>query len=251
MKKTPVTKSGTAASAPTVSNPYRLSGNLSPTVAEAFGGLSLIPSHWVGATVGQEMKDASYRHWKQIEWQGFYFEFLAPDFLPDTVKMHDRIPSARRDVFDADTGGTAFDLKTHVLTNARGGANTSIPWNDGQSIEDVVKRDGQIGLVVAHGEASFGNLFETWRVAAAGGLSKVQLENRRLGRRKRKRKDTFRITKLAVYVFSAADFAHLKKAGVIKVFNQGRQHTGEARATKYTVAISKVQPTLVIPLVNP
>lgn len=43
--------------------------------------LDKIPNKWVGKDAIIEMKDSGYMQWKQMEWMGFYFQYLCEKYL--------------------------------------------------------------------------------------------------------------------------------------------------------------------------
>lgn len=50
--------------------------------AKAIGKiLKNIPKVWDGRTAILEMKDSAFPHWRQMEWIGFYFQFLCEKSL--------------------------------------------------------------------------------------------------------------------------------------------------------------------------
>lgn len=49
--------------------------------------LSNIPKIWDGQKCIVEMKKANFSHWKQMEWIGFYFQFLCEKYLCDIMEI--------------------------------------------------------------------------------------------------------------------------------------------------------------------
>ena len=46
-----------------------------------------IPKVWDGRESIIEMKDSGSRHWRQMEWMGFYFEFLCQKFFSEIIDI--------------------------------------------------------------------------------------------------------------------------------------------------------------------
>lgn len=46
-----------------------------------------VPKSWDGRDSIIEMKESGYSQWKQMEWIGFYFQFLCERYLSDFMKI--------------------------------------------------------------------------------------------------------------------------------------------------------------------
>lgn len=200
---------------------------------------------WHGAEVGQAMYDAEDTNWAQIEWIGWGFEFWAKNNLGEVFDIHSNVLPEHKTLLDAHNV-FPWDFKTHVKFNARGKENKLTPLNDKKAIDDALEKYGKIGFIVAEGEATFGDVFEAWRLKTKGKMSKVQERNRSEGRRSRKRKDTFEVTCVNVYVITKEDMVTMKEQKIMTPFKQGRQADGSERKEKYNFAADKVKPTLKI-----
>lgn len=228
----------------TIDDPYVLQGQLPSSLQSVQSAFAPISRDWVGKELGQSMLDAGDRNWRQIEWIGFGFEFLAKQYLKNHFMIHENIPVEHRDVFDA-FNQFPWDLKTHVLRNARGNVTRATPLNDMAAIDRVFETYNNFGLVIVDGNATFGDEYEQWRMRSNGGvLSATQIRNAAEGRTSRKRKDTFSVEKVSLFVFSAEDMAALKADKIMSEFKQGRQADGTPRNLKYKFDATRVQPTL-------
>jgi hypothetical protein len=49
--------------------------------------LKAVPKIWDGKKSILEMKKQKFAHWKQMEWIGFYFQFLCEKYLKDFMKI--------------------------------------------------------------------------------------------------------------------------------------------------------------------
>ncbi len=57
-------------------------------IAEQIGRvLGKIPKKWDGRSSILEMKKADYPHWRQMEWIGFYFQFLCEKDLSGLMEI--------------------------------------------------------------------------------------------------------------------------------------------------------------------
>jgi len=57
---------------------------LAKEISEGFRNIPLV---WDGRRSILEMKEAGFPHWKQMEWIGWYFQFLCERFLRDIVEI--------------------------------------------------------------------------------------------------------------------------------------------------------------------
>ena len=58
--------------------------NLARDISQYF---SNIPRYWDGGNAILEMKISGYRHWKQMEWIGWYFQFLCEKLLHSCFQL--------------------------------------------------------------------------------------------------------------------------------------------------------------------
>ena len=50
--------------------------------------LKELPKKWDGKKAITEMKENDFNQWRQMEWIGFYFEFLCQKRLKDSMEFH-------------------------------------------------------------------------------------------------------------------------------------------------------------------
>ncbi|NPV88513.1 hypothetical protein HPY42_03180 [Coprothermobacteraceae bacterium] len=129
-----------------------------------------VPKHWDGRRAILQMKYENDKQWKQMEWIGFYFEFLAKKLLKDLVVFPG--PRYGRVTFDA-LGLVPWDFKTHVC-NA---GNDQVIVNDIAAIRSAISQYGKVGLVLAVGRAEYDHdgAFRSWHEALKGAPHNTQL----------------------------------------------------------------------------
>ncbi len=49
--------------------------------------LKQIPKFWDGKKATLEMKESGYRQWRQMEWIGFYFQYLCEKHLSEIMEI--------------------------------------------------------------------------------------------------------------------------------------------------------------------
>src|SRR5579859_527042 len=172
--------------------------------------LKKIPKKWDGRKAILEMKDAGSRYWRQMEWIGFYFQFLCEKHLAGSVK----IPGPRYGNVSFDgLKEVPWDFKAHA-------ANTSshqVIVNDTEAITNGIKQYGSVGVVLAVGEVRYNDedrTFQKWHEALKGGKSKYELARVERGAWSRLRKVSFNLDQTS-FIKITADT--LQKAGSFQV----------------------------------
>lgn len=191
-----------------------------------------IPSIWNGRKAILEMKEGGSRHWRQMEWMGFYFEFLCQKEFHGILQMPgNKYGNTEFDAF----GEMSWDLKAHA-TNAR---SHTVILNDTEAIERTMNDFGHYGLVLAIGEAEYNDVdgtFKAWHDKLKGDIS--DYEKNRI---KRKAKSRLRKTE---FVLSEIRLISLSEATLNKcsgTFQKGfRNADGSPRRQKTTMNIAKI-----------
>lgn len=117
------------------------------------------PSAWDGRSAILEMKENDSKHWRQMEWIGWYFEHLCCTRLAGILEIPG--PTYGRAGFDG-FRETPWDFKCHA-------SNTSshrIIVNDLDAIEQACSEFGAVGLILAVGEDVYNDketrAFQRW-----------------------------------------------------------------------------------------
>lgn len=121
-----------------------------------------------------------------------------------------------------------------------------MPLNDKEEIDNALAQYGKIGFIIVDGKAEFGDKYESWRMKAKGAPSKVQIRNKIEGRISRKRKDSFEINNVNLYIINDSDMRELIDKKIVTIFKQGRQADGTSRKPKYKIDITRIKPNLSI-----
>ena len=158
--------------------------------------LADMPIAWDGRKAILKMQKADYPHWKQMEWIGFYFQFLCDTKLSPLIKIPG--PKYGKVEFDG-FSEIPWDFKAHPNKNANGQENKSVIVNDRLAIAEAIKQFGGAGLILAIGDAKYNDEdrnFQIWRQKLKGGLS--DFEKKRILRKapSRLRKTAFRLREI-------------------------------------------------------
>ena len=189
------------------------------------------PRYMDGKESVLEMKDADADNWRQTEWQGWYFEFKA-------------IPALINEIGGGPTviGNTKFDyalsrpwdLKTHSNHGINGPSkpNKKCILNDQSSMLEAIKSNG-LGLIILSGIPKYDDKdFSSWHKALRSKTGPVR----------KQLKNGFTSEKIEFFFLENPD--ELEKAvskGILTEFNQGKQQSGESRAPKFALEISKAR----------
>ena len=131
-----------------------------------------IPKNWDGKEAILEMKKEGFKQWKQMEWIGWYFEYLCQKHLKQIMQFH-KVKYGNTS-FDGFVG-VPFDFKSHALNTK----NHKIVINDKESIQKAIEEYGYVIVIMALGWAKYNDKngsFYRWHEKVKGGKSKYELE---------------------------------------------------------------------------
>lgn len=176
---------------------------------------------WDGRASVEEMVRAGFRHARQTEWPGWYFEFLAIEELIEEFSGGPvRIGAVEFDYHRH----YPWDLKTHSA------GRDDVPLNDRRAVDEAVRIFGGLGVIILHGQAEHDGEHEfwTWHSELRKGRALTPDEQRRAPG-SRQLKTSFTPTHLeALWIDEAA-----LDSPALAPFNQGRQSDGSPRRGKY------------------
>ena len=206
-------------------------------IAQLIEALRDFPGTWDAREAILAMKDADYAHWKQMEWIGFYFQFLCERVFANLLTMPGE--TYGRTQFDA-FGPIPWDFKAHSMKMSSGRKSNTVITNDTEAIDQAIDRHGWYGLVLGSGEATYNDddrTFQRWHEEIKGNPSAYQKRMRAAGARSRRRKICFVLSDVR---FICLDAAALEECG--RLHRQGRNSDGNPRRPKYSVNMTKVPP---------
>jgi hypothetical protein len=148
---------------------------------------------WDGRESILEMKESGYSQWKQMEWIGFYFQFLGEKYLPDIMEIPGpKYGNVRFDAFKQ----IPWDFKAHAMNTS----SHQIIVNDSEATANGIKDYGAVGLILALGKVLYNDeerTFQKWHEALKGGLSDYSLERIKRGAWSRLRKVSFDLQQIS------------------------------------------------------
>lgn len=191
-----------------------------------------VPKVWDGRESVLKMKAAGSRHWRQMEWIGFYFQFLCEKSLEGLLSMPG--PKYGNSEFDG-LLAIPWDFKAHA-------SNTSshqIIVNDWEAIETGIVEFGAVGVILAVGEVEYNDeqrTFQQWHNDLKGGKSKYERERIKRGAWSRLRKTCFTLRQIS--------FLRLSEDTLVKCgsFQTGfRNADGSPRRSKVLIDLEQLQ----------
>ncbi len=134
--------------------------------------LKNLPKFWDGKSAITEMKERNNRNWKQMEWIGFYFQFLRENYLNEYMEIPGRrIGNVKFDAFKE----IPWDFKAHALNTS----THQVIINDSSAVAEAIKVYGAVGLILALGKVEYNDenrTFQKWHEELKGGPSEYTIE---------------------------------------------------------------------------
>ena len=197
--------------------------------------LQEFPSFWDGKDAIKVMKDNGFRHWKQMEWIGFYFEYLCNTKLDSILNMPG--PSFGNVKFDG-FKTIPWDFKAHVVQSGK-----NVIVNDSEAISHFINKYSYVGLILACGNAKYNDAnktFKRWHDQLKGGTSDYEKDRIVRGAWSRLRKTSFSLLK--IYIMLLDDNTLLKSGTFQENF---RNADGSPRRSKLKINLDNVNSEIV------
>lgn len=194
--------------------------------------MSELPAYWEGKTTIQYMKDNGCRNWRQMEWPGWYFQFMCENILEKDNFFAIPGPSYGKVEFDGKMI-IPWDFKAHT-TN--GSSENQVPTNGYNEVESAINDYGTVGFIIASGAAIFDDenqTFKRWHDALKGKTSKYEQNRIARGAKSRRRKASFKLDSIRFI------FIDRTTLGYCGSFQKGMRNSGGSpRKSKVMLDIS-------------
>lgn len=191
-----------------------------------------IVKHWDGRQSILEMQREGSRNWRQMEWIGFYFQFLCERVLPDLIQMPG--PKYGNVTFDGFLE-TPWDFKAHAMNTS----SHQIIVNDSEATAAAIGQYGAVGLILALGKVEYNDevrSFQAWHNDLKGGKSNYELERIERGAWSRLRKVSFDLQQIS---FIRLTDQTLVKCGSFQT--DFRNADGSPRRRKVLIDLEKLE----------
>ncbi len=191
-----------------------------------------LPLYWDGKDAIRYMKENGCRNWKQMEWPGWYFQFMCETILGE--ERYFSIPGPAYDNVEFDGEKVIpWDFKAHTENSSN---TNKVPTNGYQEILRAIEHYGTVGFIIASGDVIFDDenqTFKKWHDALKGTTSNYERERILRGAPSRRRKASFNLTKIRFV------FLDKKSIGYCGHFQSGmRNSNGNIRKSKIMLDIS-------------
>lgn len=199
-------------------------------------GFKDIPTLWNGRSAILEMKEADFHHWRQMEWIGWYFQFLCEKFFGDIVEIPG--PKYGNVQFDG-FKEIPWDFKAHAINTS----SHQIIVNDTEATANGIQDYGAVGVILAVGKVLYNDedrTFQKWHEELKGGKSKYEVERIKRGAWSRLRKVEFNLKQIS---FIKIDDSVLVKCGSFQ--RDFRNSNGTPRMEKISLDLEKLNEEIV------
>jgi len=206
---------------------------LAKEISEGFKNIPLV---WDGKKSILEMKESGFPHWKQMEWIGWYFQFLCERFLKNIIKIPGpKFGNVRFDGFLE----IPWDFKAHAINTS----SHQIIVNDSEATAKGIEQFGSVGLILAMGKVEYNDekrTFQKWHEKLKGGKSEYELERIKRGAWSRLRKTEFNLEQIS---FIKIDDNVLVKCGSFQ--RDFRNSNGRPRREKVLLDLEKLDEEII------
>ncbi len=151
-----------------------------------------LPSVWDGQETVLYMKQNGCRNWRQMEWPGWYFQFMCETVLSKENFFAIPGPSYGKVEFDGQKD-IPWDFKAHT---SNGSSENKVPTNGYREVMKAIEEYGRVGFIVASGNAIFDDenqTFKKWHDALKGKKSDYEKKRESRGAPSRRRKASFKL----------------------------------------------------------
>lgn len=192
-------------------------------------------SIWDGKESILYMKNNSCHHWRQMEWAGFYFQFMCEKILSENDFM--KIPGPRYGNVEFDGfKSIPWDFKVHSIDRNKNN-NFKIPTNGYNEVKQAINQYGTVGFIIINGYSDYDDeeqTFKKWHDILKGGKSEYEKKRIIRGASSRRRKINFQPFEL---VFVLVNSSNINTCG--KFQTNFRNADGTSRNSKVMLDLKK------------
>lgn len=147
-----------------------------------------LPDIWDGKDAILFMRDNGCSNWRQMEWPGWYFQFMCEQILGGDGFFNIPGPSYGNVEFDG-FRIIPWDFKAHSAT-----LGSKVPTNGYAEVEQALDQYGEVGFIIANGDVELDDEYQSfkhWHDELKGHTSAYELERIERGAPSRRRKVRF------------------------------------------------------------
>lgn len=196
-------------------------------LSKVLGGIT--DTRWDGRQCILELKKVNFQ-WRQMEWMGFYFEFLCRKLM---IHAGFSFPGKKYDKVEFDSFRSInWDIKTSAIKSS----HHRIILNDKNATEESIDEFGCHGLILALVDVEYNDderTFQKWHDALKGEPSNYVKKNRAKNVTSRYRKTQARLEQILLLVMDGNNLSCLD------THRQGRNSNDNARNLKYSLDVEQ------------
>jgi|1048.fasta_scaffold116063_1 hypothetical protein len=206
---------------------------------------SYLGKTWDGKSSILRMQYDNYNQWKQMEWAGFYFQYIIQKNNDNTFIIPGK--TFNKTTFDAHwvESDMPLDVKFHSNRSPKSIYNPNIVLNDAEAMRNAIDAFGRVGVLVVCGDNTYDDNgeFKIWHDSLKGEKSKYVKEGEAINRNSRMRKVLTKLTHLHFYLIDDSNI------NLLGGFQEGMKNSdGSLRRAKYSLNISSFQPQYTVTL---
>jgi hypothetical protein len=193
--------------------------------------MKTIPLKWNGKKSISEMREANNKNWRQMEWIGWYFEFLCEKYLKKIMQF--KKVKYGNTSFDGFLE-VPFDFKSHAINTE----SHKVIINDTEATIKAIEQYGFVIVIMAIGEVIYNDrnrTFQKWHEKIKGGKSDYEFKRIERGALSRLRKTEFNLKEL---MFIKINKGTLEKCGSFQ--KDFRNADGSPRRSKVLLDLEKL-----------
>lgn len=198
-------------------------------ILEAKNLLEKLPKYWEGKECVLELKEADF-NWRQMEWWGFYFEYLCRKNLKASFK----IPGDR-------INNVSFDAKRTINWDFKAKAIKSDDHrailNDCEAMDISIRNYGSHGVIIALCDVEYNDsnrTFQKWHTDLKGGVSEYEKDRMKRTSVSRYRKVRAELVEVIYLIVDERTLNHFD------IFKQGINSNGKLRPLKYMLNLENI-----------
>ena len=188
-----------------------------------------IPVNWDGKSSIKELKSKDFQ-WRQMEWMGFYFEYLCEKYL---ATKGFKIPGEKYGKVEFDSiRNINWDMKSSAIQSN----NHTCILNDQVAFDKSIEKYGSHGIILAMLDVEYNDenrSFQKWHSKLKGGLSEYERKRIERNAASRYRKTKAKVIQILLLVITDSNKEYLG------TYKQGRNSNDKSRNFKYMLNIKK------------
>jgi hypothetical protein len=189
--------------------------------------LGVVPITMDGKKCIEQMRDEEDKRWRQVQWQGFYFEMIMQSALTRYLG------GGRKKLINTEFDyvyKNIWDMKTHSNLNSKGKISSGLVILNDTRAMDLAIQNGGMGLIMLSGIPTYDLDSTKWHKKYRGNSS---------GEPRRVLKSKFIAQSLEIYFIpTTSRLEEALKKMEIEIKPQGKNSNGKPRPSKYSLNLN-------------